>query len=89
MSYEGYVQYLCAYGHYQERDCYQDDLKICGIKGCEQPIVWRNGVDVTNGSFEGRKRIDGYVKLKVEGESRCKHCDSVLETTYIIPRKKG
>ena len=89
MSYEGYHQYLCAYGHYHEQDCYQDDLKVCNRAECEQPIVWWNSVDITNGSFEGRKRIDGYVKLKILHEIKCQHCNSILETIYAIPRKAG
>jgi hypothetical protein len=86
MSYEGYVQYLCKEGHSTEKDCYEDDLRICR---CGSPIVWRNGVDVTNGSFEGRKRIDGYVNLKIKAQRNCDKCGTILETTYVIPKNKG
>ncbi len=86
MSYEGYHQYLCKLGHYTEQDCYMDDLKKCH---CGEPIVWWNSVDITNGSFEGKKRIDGYVKLKIFKQKKCSKCKSVLETQYKIPIDKG
>ena len=85
MSYEGYVQYLCKKGHAIDMDCYADDLKICH---CGSPIVWSNNVNVTNGSFEGRRRIDGYVKLKIKAQRKCDKCGSILEITYIIPKNK-
>ena len=86
MSYEGYVQYLCKVGHASETDCYEDDLKVCR---CGSPIVWVNYVNTTNGSFEGRKRIDGYVKLKVKQERSCDKCGTILETVFVIPKNKG
>jgi hypothetical protein len=86
MSYEGYVQYLCKVGHGSIKDCYEDDLKVCK---CGEPIVWCNYVDVTNGSFEGRKRIDGYINLKVKSQKTCPHCKTILETFFYIPKNKG
>lgn len=88
MSYEGYVQYLCQKGHLHELDCCMDDLKICNI--CGEPIVWQNSVDITNGSFDtDSKRIDGYVELKIESQTECEYCGSILETIYEIPIKEG
>ena len=50
MSYEGYVRLLCKKGHLIEIDCHDDEPKKCW---CGEEYVWRNDVDVTNGSFEG------------------------------------
>jgi len=90
MSYEGYVQYLCKNGHHHELDCMCDDLKKCLT--CNEPIVWRNGVDITNGSFDiidGKEvRIDGYVELKIKSQRKCEHCNSILETIYEIPKQE-
>lgn len=57
MSYEGYVQVLCANGHYSTYDCWDDPFglgygeetvnPICNV--CGAKLVWRNGVDITNG----------------------------------------
>lgn len=45
MSYEGYTQYLCAKGHYNVRDSFDDEdhCSFCGGK-----YVWHNAVDQTN-----------------------------------------
>jgi len=90
MSYEGYVQYLCKNGHNWEQDCYVDDFEAGSDKcpHCQQKAVWRNDVDTTNGSFEGGKRIDGYVDLEVKMILRCTKCGSRVETIYKIPRRK-
>lgn len=84
MSYEGYVRYLCKKGHLHEQDCNCDELTICPI--CKTKIVWRNGVDVTNGSFYSGERIDGYIELKIKLQRKCKECKSILETIYVIPK---
>ena len=44
-------------------------------------------VDVTNGSFEDEKRIDGFVELEVVSSKECEVCHTVLETIYKIPKK--
>ena len=87
MSYEGYVQYLCEKGHYSSEDCYMEELQKCPI--CGKKIVWRNGVDVTNGSFDTHngERIDGYVELEIKSQRKCKECGSILETQYHIPKR--
>jgi len=93
MSYEGYTQLLCAKGHQDCVDCYEDEPKTCRKKGCKEPIVWRNSVDVTNGSYDGKKRIDGYIELKKNPVKKCK-CDKcgnehfAKEITYKIPAKR-
>jgi len=88
MSWEGYYQQLCKNGHYTAKSAeYQDEDKKCSI--CGEKIVWINIVDVTNGSFEtDGTRIDGYVDLKIEKETKCKECGSTLEVTYKIPKIK-
>lgn len=86
MSFEGYYQLLCKNGHTTSIDCYvHDDEMKCH---CGENFVWKNLVDVTNGSFdEEGNRIDGYVELEVESQNICGCCDSVLETKYKIPNE--
>lgn len=49
MSYEGSIQRLCKNNHYSIIDCYDEyDEEVCH---CGEPFIWRNGVDLTNGSF--------------------------------------
>lgn len=86
MSYEGYVQFICPQGHYWTEDCYQDrgECPKCGYAA-----IWENSVDITNGSFEGDERIDGYVELKIKKQDKCDKCNSILEETYHIPKNKG
>lgn len=103
MSYEGYVQLLCAEGHLSEVCWTGKEPKRCR---CGAKMVWRNAVDITNGSFEQvekngawydtKKRIDGLVRLKVKRRvyGACPHCheeikDIVKEIIYHIPEKKG
>jgi len=96
MSYEGYSQFICKNGHYWTEDCYSEAEIIkdnkCPI--CKQSAVWRNMVDVTNGSFDDEtgERIDGYVELKIKSETSgvCSVCGKkhVCETIYEVPSKK-
>ena len=67
MSFEGYNQLLCKKGHYFNLDVYDardiEDIK-CPV--CKENVAWYNIVDVTNGSYEGKVRIDGYIELKIK-----------------------
>ena len=84
MSYEGYVQLLCAKGHLTEIDCYEDIPEKCH---CGRKFVWRNGVDTTNGSYDDNgNRIDGAVELEISKEIKCKHCGHGKEIIYRIPK---
>ena len=47
MSYEGYVQMLCAKGHLHQDDCYSSEPEFCPV--CESKFVFRLGVNQTNG----------------------------------------
>jgi hypothetical protein len=95
MSYEGYSQFLCKYGHYWETDCncVEGTLKenVCPVG--LHPAVWENMVNVTNGTHEDDgTRIDGYIELKERSRRTCKHCGTVTELRYKIPEagvKKG
>ena len=69
MSYEGYVQLLCAKGHLTMQDCYLDEPKKCW---CKEPIVWGESVNTTND--EGHP-----THLKEKSRKVCKECQSVLE----------
>jgi len=91
MSYEGSIQRFCKNGHYNVQDAmtamYCGDEKKCSL--CGEKFVWENHVDETNGSFDDEgKRIDGYVELKVNKETKCKECGHTLEVTYKIPKTK-
>jgi hypothetical protein len=87
MSWEGYFQHICKKGHYWSKCAeYTDEDVTCSI--CGSPVVWTNIVDITNGSFEGKKRIDGYIELEVNKETKCKECGQTLEVIYKIPNTK-
>lgn len=45
MSYEGYVQCICAHGHYYEYDAF-DEERLCPV--CRAPRAWHNAVSETN-----------------------------------------
>lgn len=49
MGYSGYTQYLCAQGHYSTSCVYNETPETCSF--CASRLVWRNGVDTTNGSY--------------------------------------
>ena len=92
MSYEGFTQALCVNGHYQECDCHDDPADPC--PECGAAIVWRNEVDVTNGSWDDDgNRIDGYVEMRqVEKPNvcvceACGHSHIIEPAKYIIPRE--
>lgn len=89
MSYEGYSQFLCKNGHQWTRDCNAvDEVNEC--LDCSEPPVWENMVDLTNGSFDGDERIDGYVELELlEPPKTCDKCNSVLEVRYKNPQKES
>ena len=88
MSYEGYSQLLCKHGHCWEKNCYEIDEYARQLCPFGHPAVWENMVNTTNGSFEGNERIDGYIELEQIKERVCKHCGSVLETRYRIPKQR-
>ena len=56
MSYEGYVQMLCANGHYQTDD--GETEARCEV--CEAKIGWFNGVDDTNCDSYGYIDMDQF-----------------------------
>jgi hypothetical protein len=97
MSYEGYTQVLCENGHASHEDvyaveisCYDEDWKC---KTCGAKAVWRNEVDLTNGSFYKGERIDGFVHLEEKTSAEYKICNMghkhlIKETTYKIPENK-
>jgi ribosomal protein S27E len=83
MSYEGYVQVLCANGHYNTYDAYDDPFgvydepeSIPTCKVCGENLVWRNGVDETNGC-EARGGGDCLMELSKEEIEKCRGCGYV------------
>jgi hypothetical protein len=96
MSFEGYNQLLCKKGHYFNLDVYEDrDIEDIKCSFCGENVAWYNIVDVTNGSFDGKERIDGYINLKVKTKakictcSKCSNVHVVENATYKIPKKGG
>lgn len=90
-SYEGYVQLLCANGHYWVVDCYQyctEAAEVCSK--CGKPAVWSNQVDLTNGSHDEDTgaRIDGYIELEVVKEDKCSKCGQTTEVIYKVPNRE-
>ena len=66
MSYEGYEQHLCSYGHYFIVDAYEGDYYAASVyiddkhaiscqvvSGCLGSSIWHNSVDETNGENAG------------------------------------
>ena len=89
MSYEGYSQFLCKNGHQWTEDCMAaGDESKCPT--CSEKSVWENMVDITNGSFEDGKRIDGYIELEIIEQKVCGECKRPTETRYMNPsQSKG
>lgn len=94
MSYEGYTQILCEKGHYDSQDAYSGyDRKIWKCTVCGSKTAWENMVDTTNGSYEGKKRIDGHITLKFKNPPVMCICDKCgdkhvkEQATYKIPKK--
>ncbi len=80
MSYEGYVQMLCAAGHLRLRDVYETDPERCD---CGQPFVFTHDVDETN--CEPRP-LTFTVAQPAEFEyCNLGHRHCVREATYVIP----
>jgi len=81
MSYEGRVQILCKTGHYFEYDCYEweryefffedeeEETWTCPI--CDEPVVWTNHIDDTNGVAAGKIDLDVAYKQEI----RCTCCN--------------
>jgi len=96
MSYEGYTQVLCEKGHFTSYDAYSDTSsnKEWKCPVCKAKRAWYNLVDLTNGSFEGKKRIDGFVELEVDVPAqmcKCKECGNehmIVPPTFKIPKKR-
>lgn len=88
MSWEGYYQLICKNGHMWTEFAEYRKAEECICPKCNTKPIWYNIVDITNGSFEGNKRIDGYIELKPSKIIKCKHCGSILEIKYRIPKKK-
>ena len=95
MSYEGYYQRLCKNGHASNEDVYvavEKEKWACPY--CKDVLAWENSVDLTNGSFEDGKRIDGYIELKIKVPAVvcvCKSCKNAHVTEpprYVIPKTK-
>lgn len=85
MSFEGYYQKICPDGHYWTCDVYFEQI-FC--PSCGKEAAWSNIVDVTNGSFEDGRRIDGFKVPKVRSERKCEHCGSILERRFHVPKSR-
>lgn len=98
MGYSGYSQFWCKNGHYWTVDCealpnlqYEDNVKQkCPI--CNEPEVFENMVNVTNGSFDDDgTRIDGFIEPEIIKEvtliCKCGNEHLCSCSIYKIPKK--
>ena len=95
MSYEGYEQYWCKNGHYWTIDSsltmWDERKQKCPI--CGEMEVFSNGVNTTNGSFDGDERIDGFIQPELisKHQAQCEYCNKehICECSiYKIPQEK-
>ncbi len=86
MSYEGYEQLLCKVGHQSGVDAMElmygsaTDGK-CRLPECDEPIVWRNGVDQTNGCCPK----EGTWPAGCHRDEDCESCSMIVELEEATP----
>lgn len=81
MSYEGYVQKLCANGHLRSYDYYDDEAE--NVCSCGAAFVFRHDVDETN--CEG-VHYPFVVATPAETQiCNLGHVHITREQTYVIP----
>lgn len=94
MSFEGYYQLICDKGHYfNENDISRHPESLgCTVDSCDANVAWWNLVNTTNGSYEGKKRIDGYIELEMLSKpiickcNKCKNIHVNKVAVYKIPK---
>ena len=95
MSYEGYEQHLCKKGHLFSQDAMyfvgqEEDGPVC--HHCNEPSVFFNSVDDTNGEEWGLITEDGWKMLLLTPEVRkvCNlgHEHVIKHATYRMPRNE-
>lgn len=80
MSFEGYFQLICKNRHYYIAGLYgEEENTKCR---CGEKSIWWNLVNTTNDSGNP-------IEIKIKSQTICKHCKSVLETIFEIPKGKG
>lgn len=85
MAFQGYVQLLCARGHYRDVDAYDDVPVACPV--CGDPIAWNHTVDMTHGD---EAPVALAVKTKAEyGVCNFGHKHLTKEPTYHQPQGQG
>jgi len=102
MSYEGYEQYMCANGHFWEEPCSYDwgarEIIACpDLVGrdedgkpitCNQPVVWHNSVDETNGDEYGIFLVKDLVNKEDAKWEECSSCGNkklISDETFEVP----
>ena len=85
MSYEGYNQYVCVFGHRYDADCYDDgDCPFCGGS-----YAFLNSVDETNHDSVGFIPPEEWEKFlvspQVEHTCNLGHVHVVKPAVYRIP----
>jgi hypothetical protein len=96
MSYSGFDQHICKNGHLFESDAFWDgpwetadeDKPKC--PHCQEPSVWHNCVDTTNGPAEGI--IEDWSLLEIEPAKFetckcCGHTKRLAEARYRVPTR--
>lgn len=83
MSYEGYVQIMCADGHYWTEDDPQEHPQCAE---CGKPSVWTNGVDETNCESYGEIDVSAFLVEKAAlTECNLGHLHQTKSAVYRIP----
>jgi len=88
MSFEGYYQVLCEFGHANDADAYWGYEKTCNHKGCSGKIVWVNLVDETNYDTVGEVELEVEHEAIYETCDRCGYKKLIENTRYKIPTKE-
>lgn len=89
MSYEGYVQILCANGHWDmQPEPYEDSLDPCPFCGAKP--AWTNHVDDTNCDSIGRidlRLLRQKFLLSEAVQEKCSlgHLHTMVEAVYRVP----
>lgn len=86
MSYEGYIQAICANGHLNEYSRYCAPTCV----DCKAKLVWSNSVDQTNNPCDGVIPDDEFAKFELTPErvQTCPTCGNavhVTPATYRVP----
>jgi len=85
MSFEGYYQLVCKRGHESWCAAYDPLPALCGSRLCNEPVIWSNLVDQTNGSGGGRVVLRLVESTQFEVCKCCGNTSITEAARYEIP----